>query len=96
MAVSCPDEPCRATGGGTVRVPNVRAAAAKLYRLKSATAVIAKGGKATLRPKLPRAARRAIKRTLRRGRRVIVKLSVTIIDAAGNKRTLARRITLRP
>ncbi len=95
MRVSCPIEACRATARGTVRVPRIGRAPAKRYSLKAATAAIPKGGKTTLRPKLFRAAHRASRRALRAGRRVYVKLRVTVADQAGNKTSRQRRVRLR-
>lgn len=95
VRVLCRNESCRATAAGTVRVPQVGSARTKRYRLKKATAYIAKGRKPTLRPRLSKAARRAIKRALRARRRIIVKLRVTVVDKAGNKRTLGRRVRLK-
>ena len=85
-----PPPPPPPPGAGIGKAP-----AAKLYKLKKATAVIVKGGRVTVRPKLPAAARKAIKRSLRRGRRITVRLRVIVADAAGNKRTLARQVRLR-
>ena len=95
LRVSCTSEPCRATAAGSVRVPRIGTAPAKLHRLGRASASIAQGRTVTLRPTLSRAARTAIRRALRRGRRIVVTLNVTAVDAAGNRRTLTRRVRLR-
>jgi hypothetical protein len=44
---------------------------------------------------LPSAAQAAIKRALRRGLRITVKLEITTADAAGNSTTLARQVKLK-
>jgi hypothetical protein len=95
IRVSCTSEPCRATAVGSVRVPRIGAARSKLFRLVRASAAIAQGRTVTLRPKLSRAARTAIRRALRRGRRIVVTLDVSAVDTAGNRRTLTRRVRLR-
>ncbi len=95
VRVSCPVEACRATAGGTVRVPLIGFGRVKRFKLKSASGRIPRGGSATLRPRLSRAARRAIRRALRRGRRIRVKLKVVATDKSGIKTTRARRVRLR-
>ena len=94
VRVLCRNEACRAIAGGSVRVPRP-GARAKRYRLKKAKASIAKGHKVTLRPKLSRRARKAIKRALLQRRRVVVRLKVTVTDKVSNKRTLGRRVRLK-
>ena len=95
IRVSCTSEPCRASAAGSVRVPRIGAARTRLFRLARASAAIAQGRTVTLRPKLSRAARTAIRRALRRGRRIVVTLNVSAVDAAANRRTLTRRVRLR-
>ena len=96
VSVSCPNEACRADAGGTVRVPKIGAASARLFKLAKVTTAIAPGERGSLRPRLSYAARVAIGRALRRGRRVTASLKITLADAAGNKKTLARQVRLRP
>ena len=95
VSVSCPNEACRADAGGTVRVPKIGAASARLFKLAKVTTAIAPGERGSLRPRLSYAARVAIGRALRRGRRVTASLKVTLADAAGNKKTLVRQVRLR-
>ncbi len=95
VRVSCPAEPCRATAGGTVRVPRIGATRARNYRLKASTAAIPNGKKSLLRPQLSRAARTAIGRALGNRRRIVVSLRVTVVDKAGNRKTLGRRVRLK-
>jgi len=40
-------------------------------------------------------ARTAIRRALRRGRRITTSLKITVSDAAGNTRTLGRQVKLK-
>jgi len=82
-----------ATANGTVRVPSP--AKAIVYTLKKQARPIAKGATATLRQKLSAPTRRAIRRALRRGRPVTVKVRITVADAAENVRTLKRQVELR-
>lgn len=95
VGVSCADEALHAQAGGTVLVPRVGTTKAKLYKLEKVTAAVAQGGAAKLGPSLSSAARRAIGGALRRGRRITVRLKVTVADGAGNSRTLSRRVKLR-
>jgi hypothetical protein len=59
------------------------------------SARFAKGKKATARLTLSERARAAIRRALRTGARIVVKLRVIVADGAGNRRTLTRQIRLR-
>ena len=95
VRVSCPDEACLARASGTVRVPKVGRTRAKRYKLRTVKADIAKAEGAELRPALSNAARRAIRRALRRGRPVIIRLRITVADVTGNTRTLTRQVKLR-
>ncbi len=91
VGVSCLDEPCTARATGAVNVPG----AARLFRLRRASAQIGQGGKATLRLKVSRKALGAIRRALRGGRRVKARINVTTSDAAGNRTTSKRVVRLR-
>jgi len=93
--ISCLDEGCVANASGTVRVPKIGATRAKLYKITKVTGVVPKGGTATVNPKLSNAARKAIKRALRRGRRITAKLEITVTDASGNARMLKRQVKLK-
>jgi hypothetical protein len=95
VGIACPDEACRATATGTVRVPQTRRAKATIYSLRAITTTIAKGRSATARLTLSARVRAAVRRALRRGARIVVKLRVSVADAAGNTRTLTRQIRLR-
>ena len=96
MDIACPRETCVAKVSGTVRVPKSGAAQARRFKLKGVTAKITKGATATLRPKLSRTAQIAIRRALGRGRRITVRLTLTVSDATENRRTLTRDVKLKP
>jgi hypothetical protein len=64
-------------------------------KLKRAAKSIRKGGRATLRLKLSKKARRAIGRALRKRRKVRARIKVTLTDAAGNSRVLRRTVRLK-
>jgi hypothetical protein len=91
LRVGCPDEACRATAQGTVSVPG----SAATFRLKAVTAGVVKGQRARLALKLPSEARAAVRRALAKGRRVSARVTVTVVDAAGNRSQAKRTIRLR-
>ncbi len=95
IRVHCPDEACRATATGSVRVPRVGRSAARTYVLKPATAAIAKDRTATIRLGLPRAARLPIVRALIARKRIVMRLAVQVADRAGNTRQRTKMIVLR-
>lgn len=95
VTVSCAREACRVKASGSVRVPRTGRARPRLFKLTNVTATLSKAGRATLKPRLSLVARTAIRRALRRGRRITVSLKITVSDAAGNTRTLARQVRLK-
>jgi hypothetical protein len=95
LRLGCAFEACQVRVRGSVGVPRIGSSAPKRYALTPADAHIPQGGEATLAPKLSETARRAVARALRRGRRIVVKLTITIRDAAGNSTTLARDVRLK-
>lgn len=95
VAVRCSSEACTATGSATVRLPNVGATRAKTYKLATATRSIGPGAQQRLTLRMSAATVRAIRRALSARKRVVVKLRITVADAAGNKRTLTRQVRLR-
>jgi beta-glucanase (GH16 family) len=95
VTISCPDESCRATAGGTVRVPQRGGRSATSYAPRAVTTAIAGGARATVRLRLHTRARAAIRRALRAGRRVALRVRVDVADGAGNSRPLTRRVALR-
>jgi beta-glucanase (GH16 family) len=95
LRVMCPDEACRATATGTVRVPRLGKARAAIYKPWARTTMIAKGAMAAVKLKLSRSARVAIARALVAGRRIVLRLGVRVADTAGNIRPSTRHVTLR-
>jgi beta-glucanase (GH16 family) len=95
FAIACPDEACRATGTGSIRVPRIGRVAAKTYRIRPVTWAIAGGTSVTVRLQLTSSARVAIRRALRAGRRITVRVGIQVVDSAGNMRPLTRRVALR-
>jgi hypothetical protein len=93
VGVICRDEPCNVTGQGTVNVPGTRTA--RRFRLRPARASIPAGGRRTLRLRVSTRALRAIRRALRKRRRVAARVTVTARDAAGNRTVRRRTIRLR-
>jgi subtilisin family serine protease len=81
----CPAEACRLTAAGT----------ALRRRLRAATGAVPAGGTARLVLRVGRPALKAIRRALRRRRKVSVKVTVVATDAAGNATTRRRTIRLR-
>ena len=67
--------------------------AASHLELRKTSLPITKGAEARLRLKLSKTARRAAKRALQKGRRIAVKIKVTVRDSAGN--TITKRRTIR-
>ncbi len=93
VRVACPGEACTARATGRVSVPAPKAA--RRYKLRGATATLPSGGAATLKLKHSRAASAAIKLALGRGAKVTAQLTVSVLDAAGNRTTKRRKITLK-
>jgi hypothetical protein len=94
VTVSCPDEPCRATATGTVRVPRLGHVRATTYKPRARTMAIAEGTKVPVKLKLSGTARAAIMRALIAGRHIVLKLGVRIADAAGNVQPRTRQVAL--
>ena len=85
------DENGTATGNGTLSVPG----ASKTFKLKSDTKTVTAGKKSELKLRVTRKALRAVKRSLRRGKRVRATATVAIRDAAGNVATAKRTIKVK-
>jgi hypothetical protein len=92
LRVGCPAEACRVVAGGSVSLPAARLAP---FRLKPASAALARGGSARLEPRLGRRALEAALRALGAGRRVRVAVEVSAVDAAGNRTVERLSIRLR-
>lgn len=95
VSVFCPTQTCVASVSGSISVPKLGTRQARLFKLKQVTTMIAKGETATLRPALGSMARTSIRRALGRGRPITVKMTITATYAAGNSRTVTRRVQLR-
>ena len=93
VVVTCEagDEACLVLAKGTLSVPG----ATRAFKLRPAGTRLPNGTQAKLRLRITRKARRAARGALRANRRVRAKLSVRVADAAGEARTLTRRIRLR-
>lgn len=79
------------TGAGTVAVGG----AAKVYRFKRTSRSVTANSKATLRFKLSKKRLRAVKRALKKRKHLKAKLTVTVADKAGNKRSAKVSVGLR-
>jgi hypothetical protein len=66
-----------------------------VLRLRAAGAELATGGTATLKLGLARKALRAVRRALRRGRKLRASLTVTARDGDGNETVADRTVRLR-
>ena len=91
VEVTCLNEACTATAGGRLVVPG----AARAYKLRPASAQIAKGAKANLQLRFSKAASRKVRRALRKHRRVRARVVLTAKDFAGNTATSSRRLRLK-
>ena len=68
--------PCTLVGTGTVSFPG----AARTFRLQTARKTLTRAGRATLKLRLSRTARRAVQRALRRRKRVTARVTVAATD----------------
>jgi hypothetical protein len=85
------NEAATATVTGTVSVPN----ASKVYRLKRKTAKLRPNVPRTVKLKIPKKARRAMYKYLRRGRQLKAGVQIVLKDPAGNTNRVKRKIRLR-
>lgn len=69
--------------------------AAKVYRLRSTTKEIAKGGKAKLKPRLSKKALKAIKRAMRRGKKLRAKVTVTVEDPGPPYNSASKKLSIK-
>jgi glucose/arabinose dehydrogenase len=91
------DEQCalRATGRVLISRTGARSAAASSLITRTARATVVANTRTTLRLRLTRATRRAVKRALsRRHRRATVKMALRAADMAGNARTRILRVQI--
>lgn len=87
----------RATEAGTVTATGTVSVsgASKVYRFKRASRSVAANVKTTLRLKLAKKSLRAVKRALKKHKRLKAKLTLTASDKAGNKRSAKVTIGLK-
>ena len=90
VSVLCPDESCRATVSGSVRVPKIPAFKGKTYKLSAVTKPVARAQRTRIAIKLPATAVAAIRRALRARKTTSAELRIRVVDAAGNGRTATR------
>jgi hypothetical protein len=91
VTAGCGAEPCRVTAKGTISMPG----AAAVRPLRTARADLAAGAKTTLRLKVSRRTLALVRRAVRGGRTVRAHLTITAVDAAGNRTTRAGTIRVR-
>jgi hypothetical protein len=90
VSVGCPEEACHLTAAGTVSVVG------RTLRLRpDHRRSVSHGGTVLLTPRLARRGLTAVRRALRDGRRVVAKLAVAAVDAAGNRGVERSTIRLR-
>ncbi len=77
------DENGTANGKGNLSIPG----ASRTFKLRSASKTVTAGGEVKLKLRVTRKALRAAKRSLRRGRRVRARVTITVRDGAGNVAT---------
>ena len=91
VTVAC-DEACVVSASGTVSVPG----AAKVFKLgKAKKKSIRAGGKAKLKLKVSKKARRAIRKALRNKRKVRATIKLRVADTLGNTTRPSRKIRLK-
>jgi hypothetical protein len=95
VSVLCPEESCRATAGGSVRVPQVKAFKARTFKLRALTKVVPRGQSTKFAVRLPATAVTAIRRALKARVGTSARLRIGASDAAGNSRTVARTVRLK-
>ena len=95
VGVTCTSEPCTATVGAVVKVPKFGKVKAKTFKLTSIKAKLAKGKKRTFKLALSPSRRLAILRALKARKVPSARFTVTVADAAANKRTLGRTVRFR-
>jgi len=86
-----PTEDGTATTAGTVSIPG----ASKSFKLKGSRKAVRKGRKSRLRLRISKKTLRLVRRALRKGSRINARVTVTLRDAAGNRRPAKRTIRLR-
>ncbi len=85
------DENGTATASGRLSVPG----ASRTFKLRPASATLTAGKRARLKLRVTKKARGAARRSLRRGRRVRARVTITVRDGAGNIATAKRTVKVR-
>jgi hypothetical protein len=85
------DEAARLSARGTLSVPG----ASKVFKLRRATAGMLAGQTRKLRLGISKTAARAVRRALRRKRKVRARVTVSALDTAGNRSSARRTIRAR-
>ena len=98
VKVSCPAEACEigAAGSLVVGAGKGNRIGLKRFKLKPTSAQIPAGTTKTLKLRIPRKARKAAAKALKRGGKVSAKVTVTATDGARNTRTGRRTVRLVP
>jgi hypothetical protein len=94
VTVRCQDEPCTAEGRATIRVPRVGSRSAKTYRLRARRRRLSATEAGTVAFRLRARTIRGIRRALTRHKKVVVHITITVADAAGNRATRSRTVRL--
>jgi hypothetical protein len=93
VTVGC-SEPCTATPTGTLVVPVAHAKGSRKFKLTGKAVQLA-GGEGTVTLTVPKKAKKAAAAALKAGKKVQAKVTVTIVDAAGNRSTLTTKVKLK-
>jgi hypothetical protein len=80
------------TARGTIRVPR----RSRVYKFKTASATAVPNVSVRLKLKLRKKALKAVKKALKRHRRLKAKVTITARDKAGNSKTAKRTVSLKP
>jgi hypothetical protein len=81
------DHACTLTVGGTITVPG----SAKVYKLKTVKKTLPAGVRATVRVPFPSAAVKAARKAVKRGKRVTLRLTMTVRNGTTTRRTIVIR-----
>ena len=98
VKVSCASEGCdaEATGSLIVGAGKGKRTGLKRFKLKRTSAQVSGGATKTLKLRIPRKARKAAAKALKRGGKVSARITVEATDAAGNPGTGRRTVRLVP
>jgi hypothetical protein len=91
VKASCPAEACSVQARGTIPL----AGAARIYRIKSATRQLPRGGNTNLKLRLTARVRRALSQAFRKRKRIRSRITVTASDSAGRKTLVRSTVVLK-